>query len=86
MQCAPTIEPGDQGFDGLDLRLVGGRIVGVEAVRLSGEPVADFSAVAEEAGRSFGFPTAGCRAQRRVARSGCARGKFSALVQFLKAG
>ena len=52
----PTIEPGDQGFDGLDLRLVGGRIVGVEAVRLSGEPVADFSAVAEEAGVVLGFP------------------------------
>ena len=51
-----TIEPGDQGFDGLDLRLVGGRIVGVEAVRLSGEPVADFSAVAEEAGVVLGFP------------------------------
>ena len=52
----PTIEPGDQGFDGLDLRLVGGRIVGVEAVRLSGEPVADFSTEAEEAGVILGFP------------------------------
>ena len=52
----PTIEPADQGFDGLDLRLVGGRIVGVEAVRLSGEPVADFSAVAEDAGVVLGFP------------------------------
>ena len=52
----PTIEPGDQGFDGLDLRLVGGRIVGVEAVRLSGEPVADFSTEAEEAGVVLGFP------------------------------
>ena len=60
----PTIEPGDQGFDGLDLRLVGGRIVGVEAVRLSGAPVADFSAVAEDAGVMLGFP------RLDVARSG----------------
>ena len=60
----PTIEPGDQGFDGLDLSLVGGRIVGVEAVRLSGAPVADFSAVAEEAGVMLGFP------RLDVARSG----------------
>lgn len=52
----PTIEPDDQGFDGLDLRLVGGRIVGVEAVRLSGEPVVDFSAVAGDAGVVLGFP------------------------------
>jgi hypothetical protein len=60
----PTIEPGDQGFDGLDLSLVGGRIVGVEAVRLSGAPVADFSAVAEVAGVMLGFP------RLDVARSG----------------
>ena len=60
----PTIEPGDQGFDGLDLRLVGGRIVGVEAVRLSGEPVADFNAVAEDAGVVLGFP------RLDIARSG----------------
>ena len=60
----PTIEPGDQGFDGLDLSLVGGRIVGVEAVRLSGAPVADFSAVAEDAGVMLGFP------RLDVARSG----------------
>lgn len=52
----PTIEPGDKGFDGLDLRLVGGRIAGVEAVRLSGIPVADFRAVAEDAGVVLGFP------------------------------
>lgn len=52
----PTIEPGDKGFDGLDLRLVGGRIAGVEAVRLSGVPVADFRAVAEDAGVVLGFP------------------------------
>lgn len=60
----PTIEPGDQGFDGLDLRLVGGQIGGVEAVRLSGAPVADFSAVAEDAGVVLGFP------RLDVARSG----------------
>ena len=60
----PIIEPDDQGFDGLDLRLVGGRIVGVEAVRLSGAPVADFSAVAEDAGVVLGFP------RLDVARSG----------------
>ena len=78
----PTIEPGDQGFDGLDLRLVGGRIVGVEAVRLSGEPVADFSAVAEEAGRSLGLPSTRCRAQRRAARSGCACGNFPLWCNF----
>lgn len=52
----PTIEPGDQGFDGLDLRLVGGRIAAVEAVRLSGEPVADFAAAAEEVGVVLSFP------------------------------
>lgn len=52
----PTIEPGDKGFDGLDLRLVGGRIAGVEAVRLSGISVADFRAVAEDAGVVLGFP------------------------------
>ena len=60
----PAIEPGDQGFDGLDLRLVGGRIAGVEAVRLSGTPVADFSVVTEDAGVVVGFP------RLNVARSG----------------
>ena len=35
----PTIEPGDLGFDGLELRLSGGRIASVEEVRLAGERI-----------------------------------------------
>jgi hypothetical protein len=35
----PTIEPGDLGFDGLEIRSSGGAVLGVKAVRIGGEEV-----------------------------------------------
>ena len=35
----PTIEPGDRGFDGLEIEASGGRVVGVETVRIGGQAV-----------------------------------------------
>ena len=79
----PTIEPGDKGFDGLDLRLVGGRIAGVEAVRLSGVPVADFRAVAEDAGVVWGSRGWMLRAAASCSKWMCAL-KFSATGPFCR--
>ena len=36
----PTIEPGDRGFDGLEIHASGGRVVGVDTVRIGGQVVA----------------------------------------------
>jgi hypothetical protein len=52
----PTIEPGDQGFDGVELRFAAGRFTSVEAVRIDSDVVVFETEALDESSVSLRFP------------------------------